>query len=83
MRGKLFKRVTIRQLYNEIPHYLNLMENCQYRGSVFKIPTMTNWIILVSDPDKVEEIRRAPDDVLEMRDALREVLILLFFPNSY
>ncbi|KAF8691943.1 hypothetical protein AX14_002699 [Amanita brunnescens Koide BX004] len=48
----------------------------KYRGSVFKIPTMTNWIILVSDPNKVEEIRRAPDDVLEMRDALREVFDL-------
>jgi hypothetical protein len=58
------------------------MKDCQYRGSVFKIPTMTNWTILVSDPDKVEEIRRAPDDLLSARDASTEVLIFLVFQNS-
>ena len=43
---------------------------------------MTNWMILVSAPDKVEEIRRAPEDVLSMREASRDVLILLFLRNS-
>ncbi|KAF8697278.1 hypothetical protein AX14_001385 [Amanita brunnescens Koide BX004] len=52
------------------------MKDCQYRGSVFKIPTMTNWTILVSDPDKVEEIRRAPDDLLSARDASTETFDL-------
>ncbi|KAF8697276.1 hypothetical protein AX14_001384, partial [Amanita brunnescens Koide BX004] len=42
----------------------------KYRGSVFKVPTMTNWMIVASGPDKVEEIRRAPDGVLSMRDGL-------------
>ena len=35
---------------------------------------MTNWMILTSDPDKVEEIRRAPDNILSIRDATREVV---------
>ena len=39
---------------------------------------MTHWMILVSDPGKVEEIRRAPDDVLSIRHASRDVLILSF-----
>jgi hypothetical protein len=30
-------------------------------------------MILASAPDKVEEIRRAPDDVLSIRDAAKEV----------
>ena len=43
---------------------------------------MTKWVILASAPDKVEEIRRAPEDVLSKKDALREVLILIFFPSN-
>jgi hypothetical protein len=57
---------------------LNLKESFQYRGSVFKVPTMTNWMIVASGPDKVEEIRRAPDGVLSMRDGLEGVVILIF-----
>ena len=53
-------------------------ESSQYRGSVFKVPTMTNWMIIASGPDKVEEIRRAPDSILSMKDALDGVVILLF-----
>ena len=30
-------------------------------------------MILASDPDKVDEIRRAPDDILSIRDASKEV----------
>ncbi|KAF8721159.1 hypothetical protein AX14_010511 [Amanita brunnescens Koide BX004] len=37
---------------------------------------MTHWMILVSDPGKVEEIRRAPDDVLSIRHASRDTLDL-------
>ena len=50
--------------------------NPQYRGSVFKVPTMTNWMIIASGRDKVEEIRRAPDDVLSMRDAIEGVILV-------
>ncbi|KAF8733251.1 hypothetical protein AX14_003987 [Amanita brunnescens Koide BX004] len=50
----------------------------KYRGSVFKIPTITCWMIVVSVPDKVEEIRCAPDDVLSVRGAFEEKFVLDF-----
>jgi hypothetical protein len=40
---------------------------------------MTSWMIIVSRPDKVEEIRRAPDDVLSTIDAAKEVGLVFFF----
>jgi hypothetical protein len=40
------------------------MQNSQYRGAVFKVPMLFEWAIIVSGPDKIEDIRRAPDDVL-------------------
>ena len=57
------------------------MESSQYRGSVFKVPTMANWMIVASGQDKVEEIWRAPDDVLSMRDAI-EGVVLVFIQIS-
>ncbi len=49
------------------------MQNSQYRGAVFKVPMLSHWAIMVSSPDKIEDIRRAPDDVLSPID---EALIL-------
>ncbi|KAF8627694.1 hypothetical protein AX15_004292 [Amanita polypyramis BW_CC] len=46
----------------------------RYRGSVFKVPTMTHWILVASGPDKIEDIRRATDDSLSFRHALKEFL---------
>ncbi|KAF8730469.1 hypothetical protein AX14_005557, partial [Amanita brunnescens Koide BX004] len=44
----------------------------KYRGSIFRIPTITKWMIIASAPDQVERIRRAPDDILSVRDATGE-----------
>ena len=49
------------------------MQNFQYRGAVFKVPMLLHWAIMVSGPKKIEDIRRAPDDVLGQ---IEEVLIL-------
>jgi len=49
------------------------MQNSQYCGAVFKVPMLFRWAIMVSGPDKIEDIRRAPDDVLRRID---EALIL-------
>ncbi|KAF8347875.1 cytochrome P450 [Amanita rubescens] len=46
----------------------------KHRGSVFKVPMMAQWMIVVSGPDKIEDIRQASDDVLSLRRALEEVL---------
>ncbi|KIL57273.1 hypothetical protein M378DRAFT_1029616, partial [Amanita muscaria Koide BX008] len=44
----------------------------KYSGSLFKIPTLKSWIVIVSSRHLIEEIRRAPDDVLSMDEAFRE-----------
>ena len=60
------------------------MENSQHRGSVFKVPTMANWMIFASGQDKVEEILRAPDDVLSIRDAIEGVgLVFIQISEGY
>ncbi|KIL57275.1 hypothetical protein M378DRAFT_88119, partial [Amanita muscaria Koide BX008] len=50
----------------------------KYSGSLFKIPTLKSWIIIVSSRHLIEEIRRAPDDVLSMDEAFREASSSLF-----
>lgn len=40
---------------------------------------MTQWMIVVSGPDKIEDIRQASDDVLSLRRALEEVMHLFVF----
>ncbi|KAM6499133.1 Cytochrome P450 [Amanita muscaria] len=44
----------------------------KYSGLLFKIPTLKSWIVIVSSRHLIEEIRRAPDDVLSMDEAFRE-----------
>ncbi len=35
---------------------------------------MAQWMIVVSGPDKIEDIRQASDDVLSLRRAVEEVI---------
>jgi hypothetical protein len=45
----------------------------QYRGSAFKIPTPTRWLVVVSGKEKVDELRKANEDVVSFRKAVNEV----------
>ena len=48
----------------------------QYPGSAFKVPTFSTasgWLIVVSGTKLVEDIRKAPSDVLSFREASIEV----------
>ncbi|KAM6503737.1 Cytochrome P450 [Amanita muscaria] len=47
----------------------------KYRGSFFKIPTLTSWIIIASGGPLIDEIRRAPNNALSATAAIREVLL--------
>jgi len=42
-------------------------------GSVFKIPTLTSWIVVAAGGNLIDEIRRTPDDVLSAPEASREL----------
>ena len=45
----------------------------QWPNTTFKIPDLLRWIVVTTDPSMIEEIRRAPEDVLSLMDALEEV----------
>jgi hypothetical protein len=42
---------------------------------------MAQWMIVVSGPDKIEDIRQASDEVLSLRRALEEVILLFVFTS--
>ncbi|KAF8640039.1 hypothetical protein AX17_001281 [Amanita inopinata Kibby_2008] len=46
----------------------------KYRGSMFKVPTMAMWMIVVHGPQKINDIRRASDEYLSFRRAILETL---------
>ncbi|KAI9464594.1 cytochrome P450 [Lactarius psammicola] len=43
---------------------------------LFKIATFRRWMVLASSPELVEDVRKAPDDVLSIKAALTEFLQL-------
>ncbi|KAG7094516.1 hypothetical protein E1B28_005347 [Marasmius oreades] len=46
----------------------------KYRGGIFKIHTLTKWKVVVTSQKQIEDIRKAPDDVLDPREANVEAL---------
>ena len=53
----------------------------QYRGSIFKIPMLTQWMIVVTGPQLIENMRRASDDQLSSRAASAEVICHAYTRN--
>ncbi len=45
----------------------------KYYGTAFKLSTMGRYIVVVSGPDMLEDIRQATDEYLSFRDAVAEV----------
>ncbi|PPR01224.1 hypothetical protein CVT26_015299 [Gymnopilus dilepis] len=50
----------------------------KYHDSVFKIPTMSKWLVVLSGPRMCDDLRRASDHYLSQIDALTEVLQLKY-----
>jgi len=48
---------------------------------LFKIATFRRWMVLASNPELVEDARKAPDDVLSVKAAGMEVRVLLWTPD--
>ena len=46
----------------------------QYRGSIFKIPMLTQWMVVVTGPQLIEDVRHASDDQLSSSEAFAEVI---------
>ena len=45
----------------------------QYRGGAFRIANHNRWHIVVTGPQLIEELKKAPDDVLSFNEAIKEV----------
>ncbi|KAG5715861.1 Ent-kaurene oxidase, partial [Termitomyces sp. T112] len=50
----------------------------KYRGAAFKIPDVSKWIVVVSGRQMVDELRKAPDDYINFREAAVEMIQTLY-----
>jgi hypothetical protein len=50
----------------------------QFKGGVFKVATHDKWMVVVSDPVLIDELRKAPQDELAFDDAVIDVCFLVF-----
>ncbi|THH19419.1 hypothetical protein EW146_g1766 [Bondarzewia mesenterica] len=50
----------------------------KHKGGLFKIAMLDHWLVVASDIQSIEDIRRVPDDVLSFEDAL-----FLFLQSDY
>lgn len=53
-----------------LPRNLN---HLQHKNGVFKVPEIERWHVIVTKPELVEEVRKAPDDALSFEYAVDEV----------
>ena len=56
-----------------IDSYVTPVTRLQYYGSVFKVPLPEQWILIVSGPKMVEELRKRPDDELSFSAGVEDV----------
>ncbi|EPQ60474.1 cytochrome P450 [Gloeophyllum trabeum ATCC 11539] len=46
----------------------------KYKGRAFKVANIDRWMVIVSGPKLIDEVRRAPDDVLSFTEATNDML---------
>ncbi|OBZ75703.1 Ent-kaurene oxidase [Grifola frondosa] len=46
----------------------------KYKGRIFKVPEMSQWLLIASGDELVEELRNAPESVLSMEAAMADIL---------
>ena len=52
---------------------VNIDGGRQYRGSLFKVSMPTQWMIVGASPQLIDDIRRAPEDQLSLKDSTAEM----------
>jgi hypothetical protein len=57
------------------PCHADTATRFQTRPGVFKIPFFRRWIVLAAGPELAEDIRKAPDSVLDMLTPIYDVRI--------
>ncbi|OBZ79756.1 Ent-kaurene oxidase [Grifola frondosa] len=46
----------------------------KYRGSVFKVPMLDQWLVVVSGPKLIDDLRKSPDDHLSFLEGAAELI---------
>jgi cytochrome P450 len=46
----------------------------QYYGSAFKVSTISKWLVIVSGPQMIDDIRRASDEYLSFEEAVSQTI---------
>ncbi|KAF8637704.1 hypothetical protein AX16_010779 [Volvariella volvacea WC 439] len=46
----------------------------KYNGATFRVPTFQGWMVVVTTPQLIDELRKAPDDALSFEEAFAETL---------
>ncbi|KAL4071903.1 cytochrome P450 [Scleroderma citrinum] len=50
----------------------------KYKGIPFKIPTLSNWMVIVSGNKLIEEVKRAPEEHLSAVEAINDAFQIAF-----
>ncbi|KIK58719.1 hypothetical protein GYMLUDRAFT_689400 [Collybiopsis luxurians FD-317 M1] len=45
-----------------------------FRGSLFRIPVLTEWVILITTPTLIEDMQKASDDVISSLEGLKDLV---------
>ncbi|KAN0130728.1 Cytochrome P450 [Lactarius tabidus] len=59
---------------NSLPILNYGYEKTRSRQGLFKIASFRGWMVFASDPELIEDIRKAPEDILSFRVTVRESL---------
>jgi len=64
------------------PHGFVTTGRRKWPGRIFKVPDLTEWILVVADPVLISDVRKAPDHLLSSMNALDESLQVRFTMGS-
>ncbi|RDB27628.1 Ent-kaurene oxidase [Hypsizygus marmoreus] len=57
----------------------SVRKGCEkYGHSIFRVPTWDRWIVIVHGPKFIEDLRKAPEEVLSFHDATNEQLQITY-----
>jgi hypothetical protein len=79
----------LRFLLNGVPMLNYGYEKTRSRQGLFKIATFWRWMVFASDPEVIEDIRKAPEDILSFEVPVGEFLQMKYtmdpldLDNSY
>ncbi|KAG6887831.1 hypothetical protein C0995_012331 [Termitomyces sp. Mi166 len=71
-------RDVIQEGYAKVQTSIKLVD----RGAAFKIPGVSNWIVVVSSPRSIDDLRKASDDYVSFRAAAIDAFQIMYTMGS-